>query len=295
MAREAGRLATAADIAHVCRFTLSNETPMALQPITPGSRLPLDDDDAKAPKELPGSDDLRQELGGLTERLDLLQRAFYAEGKRSLLVVIQGRDTSGKDGLIRKVFGPLDAQGCVVTSFKKPSDLELAHDYLWRVHHAVPQRGVIGVFNRSHYEDVLIVRVRKLVPESVWSRRYSHINDFERMLTDSGVTVLKFFLHISKKEQKERLEERLIDANKNWKFNPADLDERALWEDYTEAYREMLARCSTEWAPWYLVPADKKAARDVLVARTVVRTIEKLDPQFPRANPEVLRLAKEII
>jgi PPK2 family polyphosphate:nucleotide phosphotransferase len=273
---------------------LEEET-MSLQPVPPGSRLALDDDDARAPKDLPGSEELRADLGRFSERLEALQRAFYAECKRSLLIVIQGRDTSGKDGLIRKVFGPLDSQGCVVTAFKKPSELELSHDYLWRVHHAVPPRSVIGIFNRSHYEDVLIVRVRKLVSEAVWSRRYSHINDFERMLTDSGVTILKLFLHISKKEQKERLEERLKDPAKNWKFNPGDLDERALWDDYTEAYREMLARCSTEWAPWYVVPSDKKAARDFLVADVVVRTLERLDPQFPRANPDVLKLVKEIV
>ena len=268
---------------------------MPLQPIPPGSRLPLDDDDARPPKDSPGGDELREELTRLTERLEALQRALYAECKRALLIVIQGRDTSGKDGLIRKVFGPLDSQGCVVTAFKKPSDLELSHDYLWRVHQAVPPRAVIGIFNRSHYEDVLIVRVRKLVGESVWSRRYSHINDFERMLTDSGVTILKFFLHISKKEQKERLEERLKDPRKNWKFNPGDLEERALWDDYTEAYREMLARCSTEWAPWYMVPADKKTARDVQVADVVVRTLEEMNPQFPKANPEMLKVIKEIV
>jgi PPK2 family polyphosphate:nucleotide phosphotransferase len=268
---------------------------MPLSPVPPGSRLPLEDDDARAPKDLPGGDELRAQLGPLVERLDQLQRALYAECRRALLVVIQGRDTSGKDGMIRKVFGPLDSQGCVVTAFKRPSELELAHDYLWRVHHAVPPRAVIGVFNRSHYEDVLVVRVRKLVAESIWSRRYSHINDFERMLTDSGVTIIKLFLHISKKEQKERLEERLRDPAKNWKFNPGDLEERAIWDEYTEAYREMLARCSTEWAPWYLVPADKKAARDYLVAELMVRTLEKMDPQFPRANPEVLKLIKEIV
>jgi PPK2 family polyphosphate:nucleotide phosphotransferase len=268
---------------------------MPLLPVPPGSRIALEDDDAKAPKDLPGGDELREELAGRLERMEQLQRALYAECKRAVLIVIQGRDTSGKDGLIRKVFGPLDSQGCVVTAFKKPSDLELSHDYLWRVHQAVPPRAVIGIFNRSHYEDVLIVRVRKLASEAVWSRRYSHINDFERMLTDSGVTILKFFLHISKKEQKERLEERLSDPSKNWKFNPVDLEERALWDDYTEAYREMIARCSTEWAPWYLVPADKKVARDLLVADVVVRTLEKLDPQFPKANPEVLKLAKEIV
>ena len=268
---------------------------MNLQPVPPGARLALDDDEAKASKELPNGDELREQLPPLLARLDELQRALYAECRRAVLVVIQGRDTAGKDSLIRRVFGPLDAQGCVVTAFKKPSDLELSHDFLWRVHHAVPPRSVIGVFNRSHYEDVLIVRVRKLVPESVWSRRYSHINDFERLLTDSGVTVIKFFLHISKKEQKERLEERLQDPTKNWKFNPGDLGERGLWDEYTEAYREMLSRCSTEWAPWYVVPADKKAARDYLVAEVIVRVLEKMNPQFPKANPEVLKMAKEIV
>lgn len=268
---------------------------MTLQPVPPGAKLDLTDEDAKPPKELPNGEVLRAQVVPLLERLDHLQRALYAENKRALLIVVQGRDAAGKDGLIRKVFGPLDQQGCVVSAFKKPTELELSHDFLWRVHQVVPRKGLIGVFNRSHYEDVLVVRVRKLAPESVWSRRYSHINDFERLLNDSGVTILKLFLHVSRKEQKERLEERLKDETKNWKFNPDDLAERALWDDYTEAYREAIARCSSEWAPWYVVPGDKKAARDLMVAELVVKTLEKMNPQFPPADPEILKLVKSIV
>jgi PPK2 family polyphosphate:nucleotide phosphotransferase len=267
---------------------------MPLEPVRPGSRLALEDDDARAPKELPGTEVLREQLASLVERLDDLQRRLYAECRRTLLVMIQGRDTAGKDGLIRKVFGPLDGQGCVVTAFKRPSEPEQSHDYLWRVHQAIPQRGLIGVFNRSHYEDVLVVRVRNLAPETVWSRRFGHINDFERMLTDCGVSIIKLFLHISRKEQKERLLERVRDPNKNWKFDPGDLEERALWDNYTEAYRDVLSRCSTEWAPWYVVPADKKAARDVLVADLLVRTLEKMNPQFPKGSPDLAKLTKQI-
>ena len=267
---------------------------MTLKPLIPGTRLSLEDRDAKAPKHLPEDDALDKELNRLIERLEDLQGALYAEAKQALLVVLQGRDTSGKDGLTSKVFGPLSAQGCVVTSFKRPSDLELSHDYLWRVHQAVPPRWMIGIFNRSQYEDVLVVRVKNLVPESVWSKRFGQINDFERMLTDCGVTILKFFLHISREEQKERLVKRLENPRKNWKFNPGDLDERKLWDDYSEAYQDVLSRCSTEWAPWYIVPADKKSARDLLVAEVVVDTLARMDPQFPQADPDVLKLAGKI-
>jgi PPK2 family polyphosphate:nucleotide phosphotransferase len=268
---------------------------MHLEPVAPGTKMDIDDDAARPSRDLPDGDGLRDALPPLLEKIDGLQRALYAEGKRAVLVVVQGRDAAGKDGLIRKVFGPLDSQGCQVTAFKRPSENELAHDYLWRVHQATPRKGVIGIFNRSHYEDVLVVRVHQLVPESVWSRRYGHINDFERLLTDSGVTILKLFLHVSRKEQKERLEERLKDPTKNWKFNPEDLKDREMWDDYTAAYREMLARCSTEWAPWYVVPGDKKSARDYLVAELLGRTLEKMNPRFPVADPDVLRMAKEIV
>ena len=266
-----------------------------LQPVPAGGSVDLSDQTAAPPSGLPDkTSELRDRLNALVERLDQLQLALFAENQRALLVVLQGRDASGKDGMIRKVFGPLDAQGCVVTAFKRPSELELAHDYLWRVHHEVPRRGIIGVFNRSHYEDVLVVRVHNLVPREQWGRRYDHINEFERMLAENGTTIIKFFLHISREEQKQRLLKRLEDPTKNWKFNPGDLDERKYWDDYTAAYQDALTRCSTAWAPWYVVPADQKAARDVLVAELLVATLEKMKPQFPRADPEVLRLAKTI-
>ena len=265
-----------------------------LVPVSPGVTVDLSDQAAAPPPGLPDKSELNERLDTLTARADELQRALFAECRHALLIVLQGRDASGKDGLIRKVFGPLDAQGCIVTAFKKPTALELAHDYLWRVHQAVPRRGMIGLFNRSHYEDVLVVRVHSLVPEAQWRLRYDQINDFERMLTENGTTILKFFLHISRAEQKERLLKRLDDPAKNWKFNPADLEERRLWDSYTAAYLEALSRCSTSWAPWYVVPADKKAVRDVLVAEMLVQTLEGMNPQFPRADPEVVRLAKLI-
>ncbi|MGH7658468.1 MAG: PPK2 family polyphosphate kinase, partial [Gemmatimonadales bacterium] len=194
----------------------------------------------------------------------------------------------GKDGTIRKVFGPLNPQGVRVASFRAPSMKELSHDYLWRVHREVPARGMIGVFNRSHYEDVLVVRVHGLVPESVWRPRYDQINDFERMLAANDVTILKFLLHVSPDEQHERLVKRLENPSKNWKFNPGDLGERARWAEYTAAYREMLERCSTPHAPWYVVPADDKPARDVMVAEVVLETLERMNPCYPEADREVI-------
>jgi PPK2 family polyphosphate:nucleotide phosphotransferase len=252
-----------------------------LDPIAPGSILDLGDDAACAPAGAPGKDAAVAETERLARRIDELQDVLYAEGRRALLVVLQGRDTAGKDGTIRKVFGPLDPLGLTVASFKAPSPIELAHDYLWRVHQAVPVRGTIGVFNRSHYEDVLVVRVHALVPEAVWRGRYDQIVQFERMLTENGVAILKFFLHISRKEQRERLLARLDDPAKYWKFAAGDLAERERWDEYTEAYREALARTSTPEAPWYLVPADKKYVRDVLVAQVVTERLERMDPKYP--------------
>jgi PPK2 family polyphosphate:nucleotide phosphotransferase len=254
---------------------------MRLEPLTAGSTLDLGDEAARAPARAPGKDAAVAETERLARRIDELQEALYAEGRRALLVVLQGRDTAGKDGAVRKVFGPLSPLGLTVTSFKAPSALELAHDYLWRVHQAVPVRGTIGVFNRSHYEDVLVVRVHGLVPESVWRPRYDQIVQFERMLTENGVTILKFFLHISREEQRERLLARLEDPTKYWKFATGDLAERERWDGYTEAYREALARTSTPEAPWYLVPADKKYLRDLLVAQVVAERLERMDPKYP--------------
>lgn len=263
-----------------------------LKPVKPGARVQLKNSAAVDDDE-PKGDAVEPLLQPLLARLETLQTALYAESKQALLVVLQGRDTAGKDGTIRRVFGPLNSQSCVVSSFKRPTEYELARDYLWRVHQVVPPKGTIGVFNRSHYEDVLVVRVHNLVPKSVWSQRYDQINDFERMLSENRVRILKFFLHISQEEQKQRLLERLNDPLKNWKFQVGDLEERKRWDDYTEAYEDALERCSTEWAPWYIVPGDRKATRNLLVAQLLVSTLEAMNPQFPRVDPEVMKVARE--
>ena len=254
---------------------------MRLEPVPPGTVPELSDADARVKEKGVDDSELRARIAKLGERMDALQTALFAESKHAVLVVLQARDGAGKDSTIRRVFGRLNPQGCAVTGFKVPTPLELSHDFLWRVHQAVPPRGTIGVFNRSHYEDVLVVRVHALVPEEVWRPRYEQINQFEHLLAGNGVTILKFFLHISKEEQRERLRERLEDPAKYWKFNPADLGEREKWDAYTHAYQDMLARTSTSEAPWYVVPADKKLARDVLVAQVVVEALERLDPRFP--------------
>jgi PPK2 family polyphosphate:nucleotide phosphotransferase len=265
-----------------------------LRPVTRKSQIRIADRDARPPKGVPRRAELKKKTKALLDQLTELQARLYAESERSLLVVLQGRDTCGKDGTIRRVFDAVNPQGCTVTSFKQPSDAEQSHDFLWRIHKAVPAKGMIGIFNRSHYEDVLIVRVHGLVPRAVWSKRYDQINDFERGLSGNGVTIIKFFLHISRDEQKERLLARLADPTKQWKFNPGDLKDRALWASYTNAYRDALRRCSTPWAPWYVVPADKKKVRDYLVAQIVVDTIKRMSPRYPKADKDVLELRSEI-
>lgn len=217
----------------------------------------------------------------LVERIGELQELLYAEHKHKVLIVLQGMDTSGKDGTVRKVLRETSPQGIRVVSFKKPSETELDHDYLWRVHANVPARGELVVFNRSHYEDVLVVRVHSLVPKSVWKKRFDQINAFERMLTDEGTTILKFFLHISRDEQRERLQARLDDPTKRWKFQHGDLEERKLWDDYMRAYEDVLEKTSTSYAPWTIVPADRKFMRDFLVAGAVVKALEKLKMSYP--------------
>jgi PPK2 family polyphosphate:nucleotide phosphotransferase len=254
---------------------------MRLEPLPPATPVHLTDAGAAPPAGAPDKRKALQQVAKLTQRLDELQDALYAEGQRSLLIVLQGRDTSGKDGTIRKVFGPLDLLGLVVTGFKAPTPVELAHDFLWRVHLAVPPNGYIGVFNRSHYEDVLVVRVHELVPEGVWRPRFEHIKLFEHILTENGVTILKFFLHISRAEQLERLRARLEDPTKYWKFSAGDIGEREKWDAYTAAYEEALERTSTAAVPWYVVPADKKYLRDLLVAQVVTETLERMDPKYP--------------
>lgn len=215
------------------------------------------------------------------KRLQELQEVLWAEGKHALLIILQALDAGGKDGTIKHVMRGVNPQGCQVTSFKVPTEEELAHDYLWRVHKATPRRGYIGIFNRSHYEDVLVVRVHNLVPEAAWQQRYEQINQFEKLLVDTGTTILKFFLYISKDEQKERFEARLRDPRKNWKFSMGDVKERGYWDDYMRAYEDALSRCSTPWAPWYVIPADHKWVRNLAVSHVIIEALEKLDMRFP--------------
>jgi PPK2 family polyphosphate:nucleotide phosphotransferase len=210
-------------------------------------------------------DDAEKKTAQLMEELTELQELLYAARRQSVLIILQGRDTSGKDGTIRHVAGPLNSQSCTVTSFKVPTEEELAHDFLWRVHAHTPRRGDIKIFNRSHYEDVLVVRVHKLVAEEVWRERYEHINAFERSLSDSATIILKFYLHISKHEQKQRLLEREKDPTKSWKLSVGDWQEREYWDDYTEAYEDALNHCGTKCAPWLIVPADKKWFRNLAI------------------------------
>ena len=261
-----------------------------LKPVTGPGHLTLDDDSARGPHDLPNGKEAEERLAAMRARIEAVQLALGAENRRAVLVVLQGRDASGKDGVVKKVFGDLNPAFCQVNSFKRPTPLELRHDFLWRAHQLVPPAGVIGIFNRSHYEDVLVVRVHKLVPDSLWKKRFDHINDFERMLADHGVTILKFMLHVSREEQRQRLEERLADPTKNWKFEAGDLAERTLWDQYTVAYQEMLSRTSTAWAPWYVVPGDKKSVRDQLIGEIVLDTLEKLAPKYPPAAADVLAL-----
>lgn len=236
-------------------------------------------------------DDFKEDIKRKTAKLGLklaeLQELLYAEHRHRVLVVLQGLDTSGKDGTTRNVFAPISPQGLRVVSFKAPTQPELEHDYLWRVHDKVPGNGEIAIFNRSHYEEVLVVRVQQLEPEKVWRRRYRHLVEFERMLVEEGTVVLKFFLHISKDEQKKRLQERLEEKRKNWKWDPSDLRDRGYWDQYWEAYEDALARTSTEEAPWYVVPADKKWWRDYVVTETVVSALEELRMEFPQPKMDV--------
>ncbi len=227
------------------------------------------------------------DLAAMHVTLNALQERLYAQSSQALLVVLQAMDTGGKDGLIRHVFGPMNPQGVGVTCFKKPTSEELAHDYLWRIHKEVPAKGMIRVFNRSHYEDVLIARVHELASLADINKRYAQINDFERHLTDNGVVIVKLFLHISREEQRERLMARLANPEKHWKFNTADIDERKRWADYEAAYERMLEKCSTPHAPWYVIPANTKWYRNWLVAGILLQTLEKMKPAFPEPQPDL--------
>lgn len=226
------------------------------------------------------------EFAKLVSEINRYQDILHAEGKRKVLLVLQGMDTSGKDGTIRHVFSECDPLGIRLANFKAPSNEELAHDYLWRVHQQVPKTGELVIFNRSHYEDVVIVRVHNWIDENECKRRYAQINDFERMLTETGTTIIKCFLHISKGEQKKRLQERLDDPEKTWKFNPGDIKERELWSDYTEAYEQAIKATSSKHAPWYIVPADSKTNRNLLISRLLLNTLRNLDLRYPAIPAE---------
>jgi PPK2 family polyphosphate:nucleotide phosphotransferase len=262
---------------------------MAKQPftLTPGTRFCLQDFDPDYTGKYEDDDDAKKQTKKNLERLSELQEMLYAQGKRALLIVLQGMGTAGKDGTIKHVMGAFNPQGVQVSPFKVPTAEELAHDYLWRVHKVTPGRGMIGIFNRSHYEDVLVVRVAKLAPEELWRKRYEHINDFERLLADSGVTIVKFFLHISREEQAERFRERQQDPTKQWKFSPGDLEVRKQWDDYMLAFEDALTKCNSEYAPWYVIPADHKWYRNLAVSDMLVETMGKMGLRYPDPVPNI--------
>ena len=249
--------------------------------VKPGDKVKLPGHKADDTGSFKDKDSARDSTSKNLKKLSDLQDKLAAEAKQAVLIVLQAMDGGGKDGTVKKVFSGVNPQGCVVNSFKRPTPLELEHDFLWRIHAAAPPKGVIGIFNRSHYESVLVERVKDLVPEKVWSKRYDHINDFEKMLSDEGTTIIKFFLNISFEEQKRRMQARLKDPHKNWKFDPEDLKDRERWDHYMEAYEDALSRCSTKHAPWYIVPADHKWFRNWLVSDVIVHTLEALNPKYP--------------
>ena len=252
--------------------------------VRPGTEVDLDERDTDQTFGW-DKDAAKHELELVKQKIDVLQARLYAEGSRSVLLVLQARDAAGKDGTIRAILSGLNPAGVAVTSFKVPGGPESQHDYLWRVHAAAPAKGHIGVFNRSHYEDVLVVRVAGLAPKKVWSRRYRHINEFERMLSDEGTSIVKCFLHVSKDTQRERFQDRIDDPEKHWKFRSGDLDDRARWPKFTAAYEEALAATSTAWAPWYVVPADRNWVRNLAVAELLLGALERMDPQLPAPEP----------
>jgi PPK2 family polyphosphate:nucleotide phosphotransferase len=257
---------------------------LRIQPDTPPR---LDERDPGVRIGAPGKPEGLERLAALVERLTGLHNRLFAEATRGVLLVLQGMDASGKDGTIRSVLSGVNPQGCRVVAFRQPTTTELAHDYLWRIHDECPARGELAIFNRSHYEDVVAVRVRHLADEAVWKRRYRHIREFERLLVDEGTTVVKVFLHVSRDEQGTRLQERLEDPDKRWKFRLDDLHDRALWDPFQAAYEDAIRETSTEWAPWYVVPADHNWVRNLCVAEILVAAFERLDPQLPEADPDL--------
>jgi len=265
---------------------------MADQPLIPpfGKKVHLKDYDPAYSGGLHNDDTSKGQIEADLKRLAELQNRLYADSKKSILIVLQAIDTGGKDGTISHVFRGMNPQGIQITAFKAPTSAELAHDFLWRVHPHTPGKGMISVFNRSHYEDVLIVRVHDLIPKAVWKARYDYINQFEEMLAANNTIVLKFFLYISKEEQKVRFESRIKDPEKNWKFASADLKEREYWDQYIDAFEDMLTQCNTKYAPWHIVPANKKWYRNLVVVRTLIEAMEKIDPQYPAPESDLSKI-----
>ncbi|HEX7588507.1 MAG TPA: polyphosphate kinase 2 family protein [Anaerolineae bacterium] len=262
--------------------------------IKPGTRVKLDewDPDDHGGYE-GGKKEAEEELPKLNARLTDLQELLYAEHKHKILIVLQAMDTAGKDGVISHVYRGVNPQGVRVANFKAPTPLELDHDFLWRVHGHAPGTGEMVIFNRSHYEEVLVVRVHELVPEKVWRRRYQEINNFEELLANEGTTIIKFFLNIDPDEQKKRLQARLDDPKKQWKFNVGDLAERKLWPEYMKAYEDAIGETSTAWAPWYIVPANSKWFRDLVVVRVMLKTLEGLKMAYPKPAENLDRIVIE--
>lgn len=262
--------------------------------VNPGAKIDLSGIDTGEKTLFSGSNksEFEPQFKELQVQLQNLQKILYAQNKHKVLVVMQAMDTGGKDGCIKHVFSHIDPQGIHVRSFKKPSEEELSYDFLWRIHNKVPHRGQLVIFNRSHYEDIIAVRVKKLFPDEVWQRRQQHVVDFERMLAEEGTTIVKIFLHISKDEQKERLEARLENPRKHWKFNPDDLADRARWDEFMKAYEDVIGKTSTDFAPWYIVPADRKWYRNLCVARIMLDTLGKLDMRLPEIDwdPKAIRI-----
>ena len=261
--------------------------------VPPGTTVKLDEVDTKFKNHHEDRKEAAKDIEQYRERLSDLQELFYADGRRSLLICLQALDAGGKDGTIKHILGSMNPQGCKVAAFKQPTPEEHAHDFLWRIHSQAPARGQVTVFNRSHYEDVLIARVHGLVPKEIWSRRYARINAFEENLVEDDTQILKFFLHISKEEQLKRFKDRLDDPSKQWKISENDYKERTYWDDYTAAYEEALSRCSTEHAPWFIIPADHKWFRNLAVARIVVEHLEGLKMTFPPPAVDIEHIRKE--
>ena len=261
--------------------------------VEPGSQVDLSKIDASFKDQHESHEHALPEIASYSEKMKDLQYLMYAEGKKSLLICLQGRDAAGKDGTINHVLSSMNPQGCTVTGFKVPSKEEAAHDFLWRYHQHTPAKGQVAIFNRSHYEDVLVQRVHHMVPKSVWSERYEHINNFEKMLHDNGTHILKFYLHIDPEEQLERFKQRITDTARHWKISEGDYSERPFWDSYTEAFEDALSHCSTKYAPWFVIPSNHKWFRNLAISKIVSETLESLNMKFPEPTVDIDEIKKK--